>query len=358
MSLFHSLLLHILLSPFSCFISSFPIFLATFAVPAAIILIFNLIVYLIVMSLFVKNKCKKELPLTDSTESSATKWSKSRRKATSRLLISSPAMIMFFALTWIFGGLTFVTSEASLAFHLLAMLFSTLLGWFIFIYYIATAKDTQKLVHDALCGKKQPNPNANQFLSMESLKASEMDESDSDSDYPERERRYGEFDVTYIDQKRDALIEQKFSVRFMGEGVQGTEGDQGPEEAEGIDEGGENGNDEKIPLEEATVAQFGGGQVIFSTSNPSSLLDEKPTSSPDATSMLQTTPRTIHTESVVLKDTEQAQAHSGKESPLQMSSEEDVDSDEYHLGTNTTSDKESTSASPPERVVFTTTTEL
>ena len=242
-----------------------------------------------------------------------------------------------------------MTSEASLAFHLLAMLFSALLGWFIFIYYIATAKDTQKLVHDALCGKKQPNPNVNKFLSMESLKASEMDESDSDSDYPERERRYGEFDVTYIGQKRDALIEQKFSIRFMAEGDQG---------AEGIDEGGENGNDGKTPLEEATVAQFAGGQVIFSaSSDPSSVIDEKPMSSP-AASTLQTTPRTIHVESAVLKDTDQAQAHSGKESPLQMSSEEDVDSDEYHLGTNTTSDKESTSPSPPERVVFTETTEL
>ena len=245
-----------------------------------------------------------------------------------------------------------MTSEASLAFHLLSMLFSILLGWFIFIYYIATAKDTKKLVHDALCGKKQPSPKTHQFLSMESLgKASEIDESDSDSDYPERERRYGEFDVTYIGQKREGLIEQKFSIRFMGEGGQGAEGGEG---ADGIDEGGENDDSGKTPLEEATVAEF-------SASNLTSLTDEKPMSSSEA-SLLQTsadTPRTIHVESTsTQKDPEQAQVHSGKESPLQMSSEEDVDSDECHLGTNTTSDKDSASASPPELVVFTATTEL
>lgn len=183
-------------------------------IPAGIILIFNVIVYVMVTVLFIRKNCTKQPEMTERMKRKA----KSRRQTIIQLLFSSPTIAIFFLFAWLFVALTFVTSEASLGFHLLSALFIALLGWFIFIYYIVTAKDTRKLVHDALCGKDRKNLNTNQFISMESLgRASGIDESDSDSDYPERERKYGEFDVTYIGQK-SALIEQKFTIRFKADG--------------------------------------------------------------------------------------------------------------------------------------------
>ena len=195
--------------------------LTTFIVPVGILLLFNTVVYLVVMSVFIKFSCKKA---PSETGSKKNKLKKSRRQATVRLIFTTPATTIFFIFAWLFAAFTFLTSEASIAFHLLSALFTAALGWFIFVYYIATAKDTRKLVHDAFCGKPKKKLNTNQFISMESLgKASGIDESDSDSDYPEREKRYGEFDVTYIGRK-GALIEQKFSVRFMKEGGEGADG--------------------------------------------------------------------------------------------------------------------------------------
>ena len=197
----------------------------TFLVPIAIILVFNLFVYLTVMSLFLKYSCRKPQQHHHQQQQQQQQPTKrkrhnksSRRKATTRLLLSTPVIGTFFIVAWAFGALTFLTSEASLPFYLISAFFSALLGWFLFVYYVLTAKDTKKLLHDACCRKEKPLK-THEFMSMESLgKASGIDESDSDSDYPERERRYGEFDVTFIGRK-SALIEQKFSIGFMADGA-------------------------------------------------------------------------------------------------------------------------------------------
>ena len=98
--------------------------------------------------------------------------------------------------------------------------------------------------------------------------ASGMDELDSDSDYPERERHHGEFDVTNVGRK-GVLIEQKFSVQW-GEGEGGEEKDV---EA-GRDRGGrgsrvEEGNSQSV-----------GGQIVFAAFTPSLTEDgsDKPAS--------------------------------------------------------------------------------
>lgn len=195
--------------------------MATFIIPAFIAIIFNVVVYIVVVVLFIRSSYAKQQP--EMTERMKKKV-KSRKQAITRLFYSTPIIATFFLFAWIFSALTFVTSEASIGFHLLSALFSGLLGWFIFVYYIATAKDTRKLVHDAFCRQKQ-NLNTHEFLSMESLgRASGIDESDSDSDYPERERKYGEFDVTYIGRK-SALIEQKFTIGFKADGADGVDRD-------------------------------------------------------------------------------------------------------------------------------------
>ena len=337
---FHSFFTH------SCFISSLPVFLVTFVIPAAVALAFNLVIYTVVICVFIRFKCKKAPPLTEGNATTASKkkkklMKKSRREATLRLIFSSPATGTLFVLAWIFGALTLITAEASIGFHLLSALFSAALGWFIFIYYIVTAKDTRKLIHEAFCKKRRKNLNANQVISMESLSmASGMDESDSDSDYPERERRYGEFDVTYVGRKA-ALIEQKFSVRW-GDG-EGGEGKEVRVSGERRDPGSraEEGN-----------AQSVSGQVIFAAFTPSSTESEdKPerssvaegdTSAAGATSL-----------EAVLEEKSNGEFGGPDESPVHMgshrSSQEDVNSDE---GSPRASTSRKNFLSPGGQVVF------
>ena len=318
----------------SCFISSLPVFLATFIIPAAVAIIFNLVVYFVVISVFIRFKCKKAPPLTDTSTTTTTTTTttpaakkkkrlmkKSRREATVRLIFSSPATGILFGLAWIFGALTLITAEASIAFHLFSALFTATLGWFIFIYYIATAKDTRKLVYEAFCGKPKKRPNANQVISMESLSmASGMDESDSDSDYPERERRYGEFDVTYVGRK-GALIEQKFSVRW-GEG----EGEEEKDIEAGRDRGGrgsrvEEGNSQSV-----------GGQIVFAAFTPSSTEDssDKPASLSGAGG--DTSAATPSSLEAVLEEKANGECGGPDDSPVHVGShsgsQEDVNSDE------------------------------
>ena len=128
----------------SCFVSSLPVFLVTFVIPAAVAIIFNLVVYFIIIFVFIRLKCKKEPPLTDTATTTTSKkktMKKSRRKAILRLIFSSPTTGILFGLAWIFGALTLITAKASIAFHLLSAFFTATLGWVIFIYYINTGKD-------------------------------------------------------------------------------------------------------------------------------------------------------------------------------------------------------------------------
>lgn len=326
------------LSPCSCFISSLSVFLATFIIPAVIAVIFNVVVYVMVVVLFVRGSYTKQPDMTERMK----KKVKSRKEAVTRLLFSTPTIAIFFLFAWIFAALTFVTSEASIGFHLLSAFFSTLLGWFIFVYYIATAKDTRKLVHDAFCRQKQ-NLNANEFLSMESLgRASGIDESDSDSDYPERERRYGEFDVTYIGRK-SALIEQKFTIGFKADEADGDDTTNGVTHAQ---------PQHRAPAEDTLV---------------SSALNDDKCSSPEAPGSPEHSNRTrvdsIHKEDLaaMLEYPKAGSKNPGSLSESPHTTEEDVDSCDYLVdvtGKFKDSPPSEKSPLPPAvQVVFTTTSQ-
>ena len=311
-----------------------PVFVTTFVMPAAVALIFNLTIYVVVICVFIRFKCKRQPPMTDAPASKK-KMKRSRREATVRLIFSSPTIGTLFVLGWLFASLTLVTGEASAAFHLFSALFTAVLGWFIFIYYIATAKDTRKLVYDACCGKPIHNLNANQFLSMESLgKASGIDESDSDSDYPERERRYGEFDVTYVGRKA-ALIEQKFSVRW----------------GDGEREGNGGGDRDPSSRVEEGNSQSAGGQIVFAAFTPSSTEDGNSKSRPSVTDG-DTNMAPLSLEPVSGQP-EESKA-SPDETPLQLGShsgsQEDVNSDD---GSPKASSSRKNFLAPAGQIVFT-----
>ena len=198
------------LSLCSCFISHFPVFLATFMVPLGLILIFNSAIFFTIVMVLVRhsrNKHRQSKP-----------GRKRKAKTTLRTVINCVAIMTLFGLTWVFGAFTFISSEASLAFHFLFAFFNSFQGCFIFIFFCLLAKETQELWRQACCGKeKKPQTTTVRFLSMESLGKASGIESDDDTDYPEKEKKYNEFDVTYID-RNSSLIEQKFTIAFMSEG--------------------------------------------------------------------------------------------------------------------------------------------
>lgn len=175
-------------------------------VPAGLTIAVEVIIYLAVLFVFVKYNCKKQ----------SEKKRKSGRRTTTKVLLNSPAMLIFFLLGWTFTSFTFITSEASIAFHLLSAVFSTLLGWLIFVYFVLMAKRTRKAVHETFCGKeKLPQPP--RVISMESFeRMSGVEDSDSDSDYPDKEKKYNEFDI-YLERKKSALIEQQFTIAFKAD---------------------------------------------------------------------------------------------------------------------------------------------
>ena len=286
-------------------------------------LLFDIVIFTVVVCVFVKFICKRA-PAPDSKK----KMKRSRRLATAHLILVTPTTTILFVLGWALAALTFLTSEASIGLHLLSAVFIAVLGWFIFIYYILTAKDTRKLVHDAFC-KPKKQLNTQQFLSMESLgQASGIDESDSDSDYPEREKRYGEFDVTYIGRKA-ALIEQKFSIRFMSEGAKG---------------GGERGEDSS------------GGDTAQPTNSrlQPSRTDEQPSTSTAEDTFQQHNLEAIAEEPEKVKLSENS---GSDESPVKVGSyhsQEDVNSDE---GSPKAAVSRKTFMPPSGQIVFTVTPE-
>lgn len=195
----------------SCFISHFPVFLAAFMVPLGVILIFNSAIFFIVVMVLVRhsrNKHRQSKP-----------GRKRKTKTTLRTVVNCVAIMTLFGLTWVFGAFTFISSEASLAFHFLFAFFNSLQGCFIFVFFCLLAKETRELWRQACCGKEERKPQTTtvRFLSMESLGKASGIESDDDTDYPEKEKKYNEFDVTYID-RNSSLIEQKFTIAFMAEG--------------------------------------------------------------------------------------------------------------------------------------------
>ena len=200
------------LSLCSCFISHFPVFISAFLAPIGVILILNTVVFLSVLSVLIRHASNKH----------RTKESGYKKKATIKTLLNGLAIMTLFGLTWVFGAFTFINSEASLAFHFLFAFFNSLQGCFIFIFFCLLAKETRDLWQQACCGKQKKHQLTTQtttlakFLSMESLGKAPGVESD-DEDYPDKVKKYNEFDVTYIDRKT-SLIKQKFTIAFRSEG--------------------------------------------------------------------------------------------------------------------------------------------
>lgn len=131
-----------LLCPSSCFISDRGVFFGAFLGPILAILLFNAIIFVIVMSVLAK-QIHKKFAGKDHLN----------RKTVVRLTISTMGLMALFGLTWAFGALT--VREASPAFQYLFAIFNSLQGFFIFLFFCVFGKEGREFWLQVLCcGRK------------------------------------------------------------------------------------------------------------------------------------------------------------------------------------------------------------
>ena len=126
----------------SCFIGNTGVFFGAFLGPIFAILIFNTIIFVIVMSVLTK-KIRKKYATTDHAN----------RKIIFRLMISIMGVMSLFGLTWVFGALTI--REASTAFQFLFALFNSLQGFFMFLFFCVFGMEGKMFWLKVLCCKRK-----------------------------------------------------------------------------------------------------------------------------------------------------------------------------------------------------------
>ena len=129
---------------FSCFIGEPGVLFGAFLVPILAILLFNSIVFVLVIRVLMIHS-KKKFGTRD----------KGTVETVKRLLISSFGIMFLFGLSWVFGA--FTISAASEVFQYLFTIFTSLQGFFIFFFFCVLGKEARELWLQLLCrGRKIP----------------------------------------------------------------------------------------------------------------------------------------------------------------------------------------------------------
>ena len=111
-----------------CFISNTAVFFATFLVPIMVIILFNFVVFGVIIGVLIRHKQRSKLA-----------FKKKERGSNIRLMISIIGIMFIFGLTWLFGALT--VDKASLTFQVLFVIFNSLQGFFIFLFFCVLGRD-------------------------------------------------------------------------------------------------------------------------------------------------------------------------------------------------------------------------
>ena len=129
---------------FSCFIGEVGVLFGAFLVPILAILVFNSIVFVIVIRVLLKHSRKKY-------------GSKDKKVVNTvrQLLISSFGIMFLFGLSWAFGALTI--SDAAEVFRYPFAILTSLQGFFIFLFFCVFGKEARESWFQLLCrGRKLP----------------------------------------------------------------------------------------------------------------------------------------------------------------------------------------------------------
>ena len=129
------------LSP-SCFIGNTGVFFGAFLGPIFAILLFNIVIFVVVISVLVKH-ARKQIDSSD----------KSNQQTVIRVMLTIMGLMALFGLTWIFAA--FTVSAASTAFQFLFAIFSSLQGFFIFLFFCVFGKEGRELWLKVLCCRRK-----------------------------------------------------------------------------------------------------------------------------------------------------------------------------------------------------------
>ncbi|XP_078620444.1 adhesion G-protein coupled receptor G7-like isoform X1 [Branchiostoma floridae x Branchiostoma japonicum] len=129
-----------------CWLAQMPLIYA-FLLPAGVILLFNLVLFCIILYNLAKRE-RKQIKLTGSKkDESDPKW-------IVRQLRRAVSLLVLFGLTWMFGF--FVINDTRIVFAYLFCIFNTLQGLFIFIFHCVLREDVQKWWDKVYCkGRKK-----------------------------------------------------------------------------------------------------------------------------------------------------------------------------------------------------------
>ena len=128
----------------SCFISDVRVFFGVFLGPVLALVLFNMVVFVIVLRVLLRHCYRK---VSDMRKAK-------RAQATFKTFISVVLISFMFGLQWIFGA--FTIAEASVAFQWLFVIFSTLQGFFLFLYFCVFTEEAREEWFNLLsCGRRK-----------------------------------------------------------------------------------------------------------------------------------------------------------------------------------------------------------
>ena len=116
---------------FSCFFDHIGVWFGVFLGPIFAIILFNIVVFVLVVRVLVKHSRRKIVEAEHSK----------RYKSTLRALISIVSIMLMFGLSWLFGA--FTISGASIVFSWLFVIFNSLQGFFLFLFFCVVGKDAR-----------------------------------------------------------------------------------------------------------------------------------------------------------------------------------------------------------------------
>ena len=128
----------------SCFISDIRVFFGAFLGPILALVLFNLVVFVLVLRVLIKHTCRKVADLEK----------KKKAQGTIKTFISIISISFMFGLQWVFGA--FTIEEASVVFQWLFVVLSTLQGFFLFLFFcVFTEEAREEWLNLFSCGRRK-----------------------------------------------------------------------------------------------------------------------------------------------------------------------------------------------------------
>ena len=127
----------------SCFLGELVVFLMAFLVPVMLILIFNCVIYVLILRVLILHAVRKNQRLQKSTMTPS---------EAVKMLLSFTGIMFLFGMTWIFGIFTFISEPGvSYALQFLFAFFNAFQGFFIFLFFVVLSSDSRAAWKSLLC---------------------------------------------------------------------------------------------------------------------------------------------------------------------------------------------------------------